>query len=118
MPESAQPRFLLASGDPVLLHALESALIYVGARVSVVLSADAAEPFHVACLVVRVSPCIAVAASQGRSPVILLRELEGALALARESGPETIQSASDCPAVQSQPVASLSATSEDHLLAW
>jgi GGDEF domain-containing protein len=77
-----------------------------------------AEPFHVDGMAVRLSACFAVAASQGRSPVILLRELEGALALARETGPETIQSATDCPAPQSPPVAFLSANSEDDLLAW
>lgn len=77
-----------------------------------------AEPFHAEGLAVRLSACFAVAASQGRSPVVLLRELEGALALARETGPETIQSASDCPASQSPPVAFLSAESEDDLLAW
>jgi diguanylate cyclase (GGDEF)-like protein len=77
-----------------------------------------AEPFHVAGMAVRLSACFAVAASQGRSPVVLLRELEGALELARETGPETIQSATECPAAQSPPVAFLSATSEDDLLAW
>ena len=76
------------------------------------------EPFHVAGMAVRLSACFAVAASQGRSPVVLLRELEGALVLARETGPESIQSATDCPAAQSPPVAFLSATSEDDLLAW
>ncbi len=77
-----------------------------------------AEPFHVDGMAVRLSACFAVAASQGRSPVVLLRELEGALAMARETGPESIQSASDCPASQSPPVAFLSSVSEDDLLAW
>jgi diguanylate cyclase (GGDEF)-like protein len=77
-----------------------------------------AEPFHVAGMAVRLSACFGVASSQGRSPVVLLRELEGALSLARETGPETIQSATDCPAAQSPPVAFLSSTSEDDLLAW
>lgn len=77
-----------------------------------------AEPFHVEGMAVRLSACFGVAASQGRSPVVLLRELEGALALARESGPETIQPATDCPASQSPPVAFLSSVSEDDLLAW
>jgi diguanylate cyclase (GGDEF)-like protein len=77
-----------------------------------------AEAFHVDGMAVRLSACFAVAASQGRSPVVLLRELEGALTLARETGPETIQSASDCPASQSAPVAFLSSVSEDDLLAW
>jgi len=77
-----------------------------------------AEPFHAEGMSVRLSACFGVAASQGRSPIVLLRELEGALNLAREAGPETIQSASDCPASQSPPVAFLSSVSEDDLLAW
>jgi two-component system, cell cycle response regulator len=77
-----------------------------------------AEPFHVAGMAVRLSACFGVAASQGRSPIVMLRELEGALCLAKKSGPETIQSAADCPAAQSPPVAFLSATSDDDLLAW
>jgi two-component system cell cycle response regulator len=77
-----------------------------------------AEPFHVAGMAVRLSACYAVASSQGRSPIVMLRELEAALRLARETGPETIQSATDCPAAQSPPVAFLSASSSDDLLAW
>jgi two-component system, cell cycle response regulator len=77
-----------------------------------------AEPFHVAGMAVRLSACFGVAASQGRSPVVLLRELEGALCLAKETGPESILSEADCPAAQSPPVAFLSATSDDDLLAW
>lgn len=77
-----------------------------------------AEPFHAAGMAVRLSACFAVASSRGRSPVVLLRELEDALALARETGPEAIQSATDCPAAQSPPVSFLSATTEDDLLAW
>jgi diguanylate cyclase (GGDEF)-like protein len=77
-----------------------------------------ADTFHVEGMAVRLSACFAVAASQGRSPVVLMRELESALALARETGPESIQSATDCPAPQSPPVSFLSITSEDDLLAW
>jgi diguanylate cyclase (GGDEF)-like protein len=76
------------------------------------------EPFHVAGMAVRLSASFAVAASQGRSPIVMLRELEAALCLAKESGPETIQSAADCPTAQAPPVAFLSATSDDDLLAW
>jgi two-component system cell cycle response regulator len=76
------------------------------------------EPFHVAGLAVRLSACFAVASSQGRSPIVMLRELEAALIHAKERGPETIQSAADCPSAQSHPVAFLSASSTDDLLAW
>jgi two-component system cell cycle response regulator len=76
------------------------------------------EPFHVAGMAVRLSACFAVAASQGRSPIVMLRELEAALCHAKECGPETVQSASDCPSAKSHPVAFLSASSDDDLLAW
>jgi two-component system cell cycle response regulator len=49
-----------------------------------------AQPFRVASMAVRLSACFEVASSQGGSPIVLLRELEGALRLAKESGPETI----------------------------
>jgi len=42
MPGPNQLTFQLACGDPALLHALESVLVASGARVSVVLSAEAA----------------------------------------------------------------------------
>jgi hypothetical protein len=72
----------------------------------------------VAGMAVRLSASFAVASGQGVSPIVMLRELESALRLAGESGPETIQSATDCPAAQSPPVAFLSASSSDELLAW
>jgi diguanylate cyclase (GGDEF)-like protein len=75
-----------------------------------------ANPFHVAGKSVRLSACFAVAASQGRSPVVVLREAEEALALAKRSGPETIQCAGECP--QAAPVEFLSPSSGDDLLAW
>ena len=77
-----------------------------------------AEPFHVSGTAIRLSACFAVASSRGRSPIVLLRELEGAMRVARELGPETIHSATDCPESQAAPVAFLSATSGEDLLAW
>lgn len=76
------------------------------------------EPFHVSGVAVRLSACFAIASSQGRSPVVLLRQLDAALRHAKESGPETIHSAVDFPSDQSQPVAFLSPGFEDDLLAW
>ncbi len=75
-------------------------------------------PFHVAGKSIRLSACFGVAASQGRSPVIVLREAEQALRLAKEAGPESIKCAADCPQSQAAPVAFLSPTSGDDLLAW
>ena len=75
-------------------------------------------PFHVAGKAVRLSACFGVAASQGRSPVIVLREVEQALRQAMEAGPESIKCAADCPESKAAPVAFLSPTSGDDLLAW
>ena len=43
----------------------------------------------------------AVAPSLGRSPVVVLREAEQTLAMARRSGPDTIRCASEMPAPES-----------------
>lgn len=76
-----------------------------------------AEPFHVAGQAIRMSACFGIAASEGRSPVVVLREAEMGLQQAKEMGPESIQccggSTSNRP-----PVAFLSSASDDELLAW
>ncbi len=75
-------------------------------------------PFRVAGESIRLSACFGISASQGRSPVVVLREAEQALQWARAAGPESIQifgaSAHPAPA----PVTFLSGTSGDELLAW
>jgi two-component system, cell cycle response regulator len=76
-----------------------------------------AAPFPVAGEMIRLSACYGIAASHGRSPVVVLREAEKALECARAAGPETIQcfgrAASPAPRV-----ALFSAASGDELLAW
>ena len=54
----------------------------------------------------------------GRSPVVVLREAEQALLAAKATGPESIQCAGDGPQPAAAPVAFLSPTSGDELLAW
>ncbi len=76
------------------------------------------EPFRVGREVIRLSACFGLASSRGRSPVIVLREAEQALALARQSGPETIQCFADLLPSPPLPVTFLSPTSGDELLAW
>jgi hypothetical protein len=49
---------------------------------------------------------------------VVLRETEQALELARNAGPETIQCFGDCPQPAPGPVAFLSQSSGDQLLAW
>lgn len=67
---------------------------------------------------VRLSACFGIAQSHGRSPVVVLREAEQALANAKIAGPESIQiygvPARPAPA----PVTFLSEASGDELLAW
>lgn len=79
-------------------------------------SAAFTEPFRAGGKAVRLSACFAVAASQGRTPVVVLRELEEALRRAREAGPENIETARGCP--DAAPVEFLSPTTGDDLLAW
>jgi two-component system cell cycle response regulator len=75
-------------------------------------------PFRVEGEMIRLSACFGVASSQGRSPVVVLREAETALEWARTSGPESIQCYGDCPHPPDGPVAFLSPSSGDELLAW
>jgi diguanylate cyclase (GGDEF)-like protein len=74
-------------------------------------------PFRVGAESIRLSACFGVAFSRGRSPVVVLREAEKALARAKSAGPESIlcfNAAQPEPA----PVTFLSATSGDELIAW
>lgn len=75
-------------------------------------------PFHVGRETVRLSACFGISGSSGRSPLVVLREAEQALALARNAGPETIRCFGDCPLPAEGPVALLSPSSGDQLIAW
>jgi len=77
-----------------------------------------AAPFHVGAESIRLSACFGIAASQGRSPVVVLREAEKALEWAKAAGPETIQCFGSVPHADSSPVTFFSAASGDDLLAW
>jgi two-component system cell cycle response regulator len=48
-------------------------------------------PFYVAGESIRLSACFGIAASNGRSPVVVLREAEQALLRARAAGPESLE---------------------------
>jgi two-component system cell cycle response regulator len=76
------------------------------------------QPFRVGRESIRLSACFGLATSLGRSPVVVLREAEQALALARQSGPETIQCFADSLPPAPPPVTFMSPTSGDELLAW
>ena len=77
-----------------------------------------ASPFRVAGESVRVSACFGIAASHGRSPVVVLREAEKALGWAKAAGPETIQCFGSPANPSLSPVTFFSSTSGDELLAW
>ncbi len=76
-----------------------------------------ASPFHVGGHAIRLSACSAISASQGRSPIVVLREAEQALDRAKSRGPESIVQA-QASQPPSPPVGFLSPTSGDDLLAW
>jgi diguanylate cyclase (GGDEF)-like protein len=75
------------------------------------------QPYRVGRESVRLSACFGLASSLGRSPVVVLREAEQTLALARQLGPETIQCFADSRPPSPPPVTFLSPTSGDELLA-
>ncbi len=74
-------------------------------------------PFRVGGERIRLSACFGIASSKGRSPVVVLREAERALARARQVGPESIETYGDTKP-DPAPVKFLSPTSGDELLAW
>ena len=76
-----------------------------------------AKPFRAADEVVRLSACFGISTSDGRSPVVVLREAELSLQAAKLAGPESIQCFTGN-AQAASPVTFLSASSGDRLLAW
>ncbi len=77
-----------------------------------------ASPFRVAGGIIRLSASFGIAASRGRSPVVVLREAEKALEWAKAAGPESIQCFGCPPEPAPEPVTFLSSTSGDELMAW
>ncbi len=75
-------------------------------------------PFHVSGEAIRLSACFGIAASRGRSPVVVLREAEKALEWAKAAGPESIQCFGSSPRPAMPPVTFLSSAGGDELLAW
>src|SRR5579872_5779450 len=57
---------------------------------------------------IRLSACFGVASSDGRSPIVVLREAEGALCRAREAGPESIRIFAQHADVEIEPIEFLS----------
>ncbi len=76
------------------------------------------EAFRIGGECVRLSACFGISSSQGRSPVVVLREAEKALARARETGPESIQIFGAPGQPLPAPVTLVSSASGEELLAW
>lgn len=77
-----------------------------------------AAPFHLPGHTIRLSACFGIAASEGRSPVVVLRETEIALQRAREAGAESIQCFSEAGRSDSTPVAFLADGPDADLPYW
>jgi diguanylate cyclase (GGDEF)-like protein len=75
-------------------------------------------PFRVGGESIRLSACFGIASSQGRSPVVVLRDAEQALQSAKAAGPESIHCFNDSQYSSAAPVTFLSPSSGDELLAW
>ncbi|MGB6688056.1 MAG: GGDEF domain-containing protein [Terracidiphilus sp.] len=74
-------------------------------------------PFDVHDESVRLSACFGISSSNGRSPLVVLREAEQALQSARTTGPETIQFFGEGTRAVPPPAKLLPTSSEDKLLA-
>jgi len=75
-------------------------------------------PYHVSGEAIRLSACFGLAESHGRSPMVVLREAEQALQIAKAAGPETIQCFNGCADASAAPVTYHSDSTGDELLAW
>jgi diguanylate cyclase (GGDEF)-like protein len=75
-------------------------------------------PFRLGGESIRLSACFGIASSQGRSPVVVLREAEQALQWAKAEGPESIQRFGESQQKAPAPVTFISQSSGDDLLAW
>ena len=72
-------------------------------------------PFRLEGESIRLSACFGIAASQGRSPVVVLREAERALQCAKACGPESIECSVDSWHAASVPAVFVSPASGDEL---
>lgn len=72
-----------------------------------------AAPFEIAGDAVRASACFGISSSEGRSPLVVLRQAEQALHRARQAGPDSIECFSNCSTAQPVPASFLSADSAE-----
>lgn len=74
-------------------------------------------PYQVAGEVVRLSACFGISSSHGRSPLVVLREAEQALAWSRSAGADSIRCFGEGAAAAHAPVTFFSSASGGELLA-
>lgn len=74
--------------------------------------------FRIAGEAVRLSACFGISISNGRSPLVMLREAEQALSLSRSSGADSIECFGDFAGPDPAPVTFFSPVTGDRLLAW
>ncbi len=87
------------AGKDKFLIALPGCRIAKAVRLAERLQSDAfCVPFHLESEPIRLSACFGIASSEGRSPVVVLREAEEALRQAKASGPGSIQCFEEFPA--------------------
>jgi len=67
---------------------------------------------------IRLSACFGLAESNGRSPIVVLREAEQALQMAKADGPESIRCFNGCADASAAPVTYFTPSTGDQLLAW
>ena len=75
-------------------------------------------PFHLGSDCIRLSACFGIASSNGRSPVVVLREAEQALQSAKAAGPESIECIGDYPQPSPPVIPLLSPNASDDCFGW
>ncbi len=110
---------LARPGMDQFLVALPGCSMANGARFAERLRLEAfSSPYRVDGESIRLSACFGIASSNGRSPIVVLREAEQALQWAKENGPESIQCFDGKARPTPAPVVFLSPASGDELVAW
>jgi two-component system cell cycle response regulator len=106
-------------GEDEFLLALPGCNIFNATMLAERLRIDVfSSPFQAAEENIRLSACFGVAASDGRSPLVVLREAEKAMQNARKRGPGTVNCFGECLRAVTDPVAFLSAGFGEESLSW
>ncbi len=77
-----------------------------------------ANPFRVAAKHIRLSACFGIAPSNGRSPLVVLQDVERALQNAKRNGPGSVESLGTSAETDEDPAAFLSSALQEQSMAW